>query len=557
MQYPARNATYLGVRDFFKKLARQTHRPAGHYCTAHQPAASCFSTIPSTRPSAARGSSEHELPVEVYFSEGSPLTPSPRFDWRLRAPSRSKRTLARQADKKRHAEYKGYAKRLMPPHTLARPGDAYFEEIRAYNKWFLPLLEAEQAEGEAVLRERLATWSLSRLCEEGYCLTGLSAFWMDAPQFGRPVACFLQGPGIVFQEHRFQNGTQVLVSRLDPLAEVPYRGSVMSTTPSQIRIAFEEKFDVDDGFWRIDVGLSNIVFERMRTAIARLNQDLTVQEGSASDSQYILHGTHLRDVLLRSFSPGSRSLHEPLQAPDDVEYVPRDTLEHQSREGRDHGGAFKDDMRIQSWVQRYARRDPIRIDGDPHLHGLNPTQTRAVAMMLGERISLVQGPPGTGKTKTIIEAVHFEVHHPLLVCTYTNAAVDNLVEGFGAVGLKPLRVGFGAKVKSSLNEYGLDYQLGKHPLKPRVDKLLEEQKAAEKRYAQLNRKIEVLQKEGKASVSQRLERMRSALALVERQTMSINSKLYAMHQEMLRDITTAADVSFSWTRPRCQPNQHH
>ncbi|KAG1744696.1 uncharacterized protein EDB91DRAFT_1123918 [Suillus paluster] len=29
---------------------------------------------------------------------------------------------------------------------------------------------------------------------------------------------------------------------------------------------------------------------------------------------------------------------------------------------------------------------------------------QAIAMMIGERITLVQGPPGTGKTKTIIEA---------------------------------------------------------------------------------------------------------------------------------------------------------
>jgi len=69
------------------------------------------------------------------------------------------------------------------------------------NVRFLLLLEAEQAEGEAVLREHLAMWLLARLCQEGYCLTDLSAFWMDAPQFGWPVACFMWGPGVVFTEH--------------------------------------------------------------------------------------------------------------------------------------------------------------------------------------------------------------------------------------------------------------------------------------------------------------------------------------------------------------------
>ena len=380
----------------------------------------------------------------------------------------------------------------------------------------------------------------------------------------------------------------MLVSRFDPLQEAPYRGSVLSTTASQIRIAFEDKFDLDDGLWRVDVGLSNIVFDRMRGAIARLSQDPRAQEDDrAPERQYILQGTHLRDVLLHSFSPHSASLHEPLQAPDDVAYVPRETLEHRSREGRAHGGAFEDDMRIHSWAQRYARAHPIEMDGDPALEGLNPTQIRAIAMMVGERISLVQGVsswgslttrhltrfssalapwngqdendhrgdqapqgflfnfalllPGTGN-----EAVHFqvdfEVHHPILVCTYTNVAVDNLVEGFVAAGVTPLRVGFGAKVKASLGEYTLDYRLEQHPLKPKVDKLVEEKKSLEKRRAQLEKKVAGVQKDGKTGALERLEWMRTALVLAEKQAMSIKSKLYAMHQEMLRDIASAVDV---------------
>ncbi|KAI6013193.1 P-loop containing nucleoside triphosphate hydrolase protein [Pisolithus microcarpus] len=532
MQSSARNATYLGIRAFFKRLAKQH--------TSHRAQLS----------TAVQRQSEHELPLEAYFSEHSPLTPSIRFDWRLRAPSRTNGRLLAQSHQPQ-GTHKGYVKRVAPPRVRVQPGDAYFEEIQAYEARFLPLLEAERREGESVLKERLATWSLPRLREEGYCLTGVSAFWLDTPRFGRPVACFTHGPGLVFPDHRFQDGTQVLVSRLDPLREVPYRGSVTCSTSSQIRIAFEDRFDLDDGLWRIDVGISNVVFDRMSRAIAHLHQDPAAQEAdSAPDEQYILQGTYLRDALLRSFSRGSVSLHHPLQAPDEVEYVPRETLEHASREARDDdddGGAFRDDMRIQSWARRYARRNPIQIDGDPPLDALNPTQIRAAAMMLGERICLVQGPPGTGKTKTIIEAakllkVHFQVHHPLLVCTYTNVAVDNLVEGFATAGLKPLRVGFGAKVKSSLGEYTLDHQLGKHPLKPRVDKLAEEETSIEKRRSQLKKKIEDVQKEGRAGASDRLERMTSALTMLGRQSMSVKAKLYAMHQEMLRDITSAADV---------------
>lgn len=69
---------------------------------------------------------------------------------------------------------------------------------------FMELLEAEEAEDEAVLKERLSTWSLDRLTEEGYCLTGMSAYWLQANQFGRPVASFLLGPGINLPENRLE-----------------------------------------------------------------------------------------------------------------------------------------------------------------------------------------------------------------------------------------------------------------------------------------------------------------------------------------------------------------
>ncbi|KAG1823050.1 P-loop containing nucleoside triphosphate hydrolase protein [Suillus variegatus] len=414
---------------------------------------------------------------------------------------------------------------------------------------FLSLLELEQTEDEAVLRERLSTWSSFRLQEEGYTITGLSAFWMGAPKFGRPVASFSLGPGIDLPEHRFENGTQVLVSRFDPLQEPPLRGSVISKTASQLRIAFEEKFEVEDGCWRLDVGRSNIVFIRMREAISRFSQDPEALEDSTNlisppNNQFVLHGTHLRDVLLPSFSPDRPSLHVPLQHPDEVRYVPRGRLEHDSREVREHGGAFKEDMHIQSWARRYSRINPIVIDGDPVLEGLNATQIRAIAMMIGERISLVQGPPGTGKTKTIIEAVkllkvHFEVHHPVLVCTYTNVAVDNLVEGFAAAGVKPLRVGFGAKIKSSLHEYTLDAKLEAHPFKVKVEQLLKDQENVEKKLGALEDKIVAAEK----SSSEKLGRMRTAFTVLERQLLALRAKLYALHQEMLNDITAAADVS--------------
>ncbi|KAH7911786.1 P-loop containing nucleoside triphosphate hydrolase protein [Hygrophoropsis aurantiaca] len=526
----------FAISAYYSNCTLYTHdRPANH----HRP----FSSSHCPRSQQARLLKSAPVPEYPSNWTSSPSTaPSAKDDVQPNASSLS-RPIKENATSL--GDRKTYIRRIIPPYMQRQSGDRFYDEIQAYNERFLPLLDSEQAEDEAVLRERLSTWTLGRLKEEGYCLTNLSAYWLDTPQFGRPVASFLLGPGIVLPEHRFENGTQVLVSRIDPLKEPPLRGSVLGSSMTQLRIAFEDKFDLDlddGGAWRLDIGRSNIVFDRMRTAISHFNHDPAAQEAdSTPDRQFVLQGTHLRDALLRSFPPTSPSLHAPLQAPDEVAYISHETLDHQSRENSDHGGAFKDDMRIQSWARRHLERNPIRIDGDPLLAGLNSTQVRAIAMMVGEGISLVQGPPGTGKTKTIIEAVkllklHFQVPQPLLVCTYTNVAVDNLVEGFASSGIKPLRVGYGGKIKSSLYKHTLDYKLEQHPLKPRVDSLISDQERLEKRRSDLAEKI---QNESKAP---RLERMRTAFVSVERQAQVIKSKLYALHQEMLREITSEADV---------------
>lgn len=43
----------------------------------------------------------------------------------------------------------------------------------------------------------------------------------------------------------------MLVTHLDPLKEEPRRGNVVGCTDTQLRIAFDEKFNLDDGKpWR-------------------------------------------------------------------------------------------------------------------------------------------------------------------------------------------------------------------------------------------------------------------------------------------------------------------
>ena len=70
---------------------------------------------------------------------------------------------------------------------------------------FLPPIDAEQAEDETILKERLASWSVERLKQEGYCITNMHAYWHKATYFEQPVATFWLGPGKALPlDHRFE-----------------------------------------------------------------------------------------------------------------------------------------------------------------------------------------------------------------------------------------------------------------------------------------------------------------------------------------------------------------
>lgn len=68
---------------------------------------------------------------------------------------------------------------------------------------FRPLLQAEQNYSAEIIKQRLKR-PVQELCSEGYCLLGLGAFWLDATQFGLPVATFSLGPGKTLGSHDFE-----------------------------------------------------------------------------------------------------------------------------------------------------------------------------------------------------------------------------------------------------------------------------------------------------------------------------------------------------------------
>ena len=131
----------------------------------------------------------------------------------------------------------------------------------------------------------------------------------------------------------------------------------------------------------------------------------------------------------------------------------------------------------------------------------------------------------------------FEVPMPILVCTYTNMALDHIVEGLIGRGLKPLRVGLDAKVQPALKDYGLEANLDRHPRRNDLDRLVCEE-------TKLQEKARLLEKNigEKSNKRSRLASLRTILANVNRQLWVANAKVFKLRQEMITDVLKQADV---------------
>lgn len=98
------------------------------------------------------------------------------------------------------------------------------------------------------------------------------------------------------------------------------------------------------------------------------------------------------------------------------------------------------------------------------------------------------------------------------MCTYTNVAVDNLVEGFVRQGLKPLRVGFEGKAKEEFEGYLLEYQFDNHPLQLPFQKIIEEIQELSRRIRDLSSQIRKLKEASSFSSRNMQERVGECFA---------------------------------------------
>ena len=135
---------------------------------------------------------------------------------------------------------------------------------------------------------------------------------------------------------------------------------------------------------------------------------------------------------------------------------------------------------------------------------------------------------------------HFDVPYPILLCTYTNVAVDHLLEGLAVATLNPVRIGYNGKVKSSLVSHTLEAKLEVHPLAPERRRLKGLVEAYRQREKDLKERIWDLRK--KQVHMYRLLAMETELVSLERQIGALRAKEYALYLRMVRDILISADV---------------
>jgi len=131
-----------------------------------------------------------------------------------------------------------------------------------------------------------------------------------------------------------------------------------------------------------------------------------------------------------------------------------------------------------------------------------------------------------------------------MVCTYTNVAVDNLVEGLVAAGLDPIRIGYG-QIKSTLQEHSLEFKIEQHPLYAEYRVVSKGLEGLEKDLRKISATI--LDHQKQRVLPPEFSRLKSRRGFLYAKLSRLNSQKQAMYQQMQVEVLTSADVVRSFT----------
>ena len=198
-------------------------------------------------------------------------------------------------------------------------------------------------------------------------------------------------------------------------------GTIYSTTRNSIKIVFSDlPKNIRKDTWRLDKGANRIAYDRMKDGLNTIFEE----DG----------GAPLRELLLGM-------VHDPSGT---ASLIP------------ELGGAR-------------GRKTTFAPD-------LNEPQLIAAKAAIERRLTLIQGPPGTGKTHTavrILESWAKQDVGSILAVADSNVAVDNLLEGLLARGVRAVRLGQPVKVREKLRLATIDAKMEIHPLRRDLDTQLD------------------------------------------------------------------------------------
>ncbi|TRM64558.1 P-loop containing nucleoside triphosphate hydrolase protein [Schizophyllum amplum] len=116
---------------------------------------------------------------------------------------------------------------------------------------------------------------------------------------------------------------------------------------------------------------------------------------------------------------------------------------------------------IVSALQHNAKTDVGRLLGLQSIV-LDPAQAASLLSALKQRVSLIQGPPGTGKSfigSLLAKILHDQTSQTILVCCYTNHALDQFLEDMIGVGIpRENMVRLGGRPTTALQDLSLRNQ---------------------------------------------------------------------------------------------------
>ncbi|KAM0791996.1 hypothetical protein ACM66B_007108 [Microbotryomycetes sp. NB124-2] len=418
-----------------------------------------------------------------------------QWGWKMRVPAMEKQSFpAADVHRKRldrliqlsaEAEEKFYIEQL------AKAGPPWQRELqgktvcRARGQWLTDSLKIQQ-----IMSDNDKKTDGDKASTNASVAKAIAAWWhVDGKDLG-PDAGFQFEPGSILRFTPLSPPTDGSMSF--------FQGDLIDVRDGQLIVAFEETdvWLLGEEEYRIDIGNDDTSYKLQSRAIDNLYFDPERQRKRNADvveaaqlahldgitttlREWALQGTDLRDLVVPSLDK-SRELDRDRTAQQDPQYELFDgdvTQKTASEPASNPSSLFADNQLINSWIKRHARDDPIKMTGDPDL-GLNESQTKAVAMALGQSLSLIQGPPGTGKSATIVSMIalvklHFRIPQPILLTAPTHVSVDHLLSLLIKAGLNPLRTGKVDKVRSDLQEWTVEKRREGHPLWQKLEQARE------------------------------------------------------------------------------------